>query len=476
MPKTEYLPEEYKTCRYCEKKFISSSENRFYCSRQCFKMARKEYEQKLCKSNYAIKMTCKHCGLFMNRKTYHSGGCCNKESCIDKEKLHRKKLAQRKHYNTHVRKSKRDKKKEAESSRRHRKNNPTKMRAVEQKKRLERKQKREWITNYKESKSCEKCGENRWFCLDFHHLDISQKKLNMAGIVYNGCPLAVIKAEADKCILLCANCHRHLHFLFKGDLTPEQTFQWLNSVEKLDFLSNDIKYLDDDYTECVHCKKKFIFSPNHVKYCSDECFETERLIKRRVDSKRKYNKQMTCKHCGTRCYKHTYHSHACCNAPECIEAEKIYKRKSVQQEYYDKHIKSTEAVAKSEKKKMQKELKRRSDRFINNKEHINKTKRLAKKQKRDWLDDYKKNASCACCGEKRWFCLDFHHIDSSSKTQKISDLIRCSFGFKVIQRELEKCIVLCTNCHRHLHFDCEKKVSAEQTEEWLNKNRKKEYA
>ena len=65
---------------------------------------------------------------------------------------------------------------------------------------------------------CIKCGENRLYVLDFHHLDPSQKTLDLStliGHVGNNNPL--IKEEADKCILLCANCHREFHYLEKKE-------------------------------------------------------------------------------------------------------------------------------------------------------------------------------------------------------------------------------------------------------------------
>jgi hypothetical protein len=46
-------------------------------------------------------------------------------------------------------------------------------------------------------------------CLDFHHLH--DKSFNIG----NQCRdkgVASIKNEVDKCVVLCANCHRKLHF------------------------------------------------------------------------------------------------------------------------------------------------------------------------------------------------------------------------------------------------------------------------
>jgi transposase len=54
---------------------------------------------------------------------------------------------------------------------------------------------------------CATCGYDRYLgALQFHHLDPRQKRLmiNCAGATLS---LAAMRAEAEKCVLLCANCH-----------------------------------------------------------------------------------------------------------------------------------------------------------------------------------------------------------------------------------------------------------------------------
>jgi hypothetical protein len=74
-----------------------------------------------------------------------------------------------------------------------------------------RKTKKKEVTDLKLSLSCATCGENRHWCLDFHHQDPSNKTGNigtMVGRVSN----ETLKKEIDKCVALCANCHRDLHY------------------------------------------------------------------------------------------------------------------------------------------------------------------------------------------------------------------------------------------------------------------------
>lgn len=56
---------------------------------------------------------------------------------------------------------------------------------------------------------CERCGYNKCLsALEFHHTDPSQKDFSIANSFKN---IDKLKTEVDKCLLLCANCHREEH-------------------------------------------------------------------------------------------------------------------------------------------------------------------------------------------------------------------------------------------------------------------------
>jgi len=74
-------------------------------------------------------------------------------------------------------------------------------------------------------------------------------------------------------------------------------------------------------------------------------------------------------------------------------------------------------------------------------------KNKTKKQK-EW-SDWKSTLKCSNCPESHISCLEFHHIDPSQKEGLITKL---RFSKEKLQKELEKCIVLCSNCHRKLHY------------------------
>ena len=58
---------------------------------------------------------------------------------------------------------------------------------------------------------CSRCGYNRCIeALEFHHLDSSKKDFGISARGYTR-SWARVRAEIDKCVLLCSNCHRELH-------------------------------------------------------------------------------------------------------------------------------------------------------------------------------------------------------------------------------------------------------------------------
>lgn len=64
--------------------------------------------------------------------------------------------------------------------------------------------------NYKGG-CCERCGYNRYQgALEFHHQDPKEKDFAISNATSRKLT-DKIKKELDKCILVCANCHREIH-------------------------------------------------------------------------------------------------------------------------------------------------------------------------------------------------------------------------------------------------------------------------
>lgn len=65
------------------------------------------------------------------------------------------------------------------------------------------------IQQWKSQRGCHVCGETAWCCLDLHHLDPSVKEANPSDLMYVS--VQSFLKEAEKCIVLCSNCHRKVH-------------------------------------------------------------------------------------------------------------------------------------------------------------------------------------------------------------------------------------------------------------------------
>ena len=109
---------------------------------------------------------------------------------------------------------------------------------------------------------------------------------------------------------------------------------------------------------------------------------------------------------------------------------------SAKKKYYRKH-----------RKRLNK--KRRLDYKKSPKKYMEYNKK-AKLKKRKWINDYKSRQGCSKCPEKDPRCLDFHHIDPTTKSFVIGERIKLALA--TIQEEVQKCIVLCANCHRKLEI------------------------
>jgi len=74
-----------------------------------------------------------------------------------------------------------------------------------------------------------------------------------------------------------------------------------------------------------------------------------------------------------------------------------------------------------------------------------------KEKLKNWFQKYKNNLCCEKCGEEHNACLEFHH--DRDKKESISSLVKNSTSSKErIKEEIEKCRILCANCHRKVHF------------------------
>lgn len=96
---------------------------------------------------------------------------------------------------------------------------------------------------------------------------------------------------------------------------------------------------------------------------------------------------------------------------------------------------------------------------IRRQSYIKHAKSIVQKQKekrakwREWVNQYK--IKCSRCEESHPACLDFHH--EGDKEEGIAQMInrgmlKDTTKEKVLE-EIKKCVVLCSNCHRKLHWE-----------------------
>jgi hypothetical protein len=91
----------------------------------------------------------------------------------------------------------------------------------------------------------------------------------------------------------------------------------------------------------------------------------------------------------------------------------------------------------------------RKSSYGNNRQYYYERNLKKRKQSTDWLVEYKKNKKCYFCNETEPICLDFHHIDDTKKEFNISNMKYQST--ERMKKEIEKCVIVCSNCHRKIH-------------------------
>lgn len=87
-------------------------------------------------------------------------------------------------------------------------NNPNRKKDVRKQALIARDKSKELIAKEK-NKGCSVCDEKEHCCLEFHHLNPSEKDYNVASMI--GLSLTSLAKEINKCVVLCSNCHKKVH-------------------------------------------------------------------------------------------------------------------------------------------------------------------------------------------------------------------------------------------------------------------------
>lgn len=204
------------------------------------------------------------------------------------------------------------------------------------------------LCKYKGGVKCNKCGYNKNIsALSFHHIKPKNKKFKISLRECFAYSIKKLKEEADKCEVLCINCHINLH----------------SKAHK----QNIIPYINESYR----------------KHKQDRCDVCNEKIK---EFKKKY--------CSLKC-KHN---------------SKMFKNSSKRA-------------------------------IINRRE-----------KRKEYLIKLKGGACEKCNYKKNKNCLVFHHRDPSNKLFNLSKRSLSSNKMEKIIHEVQKCDLLCHNCHNEVHY------------------------
>jgi hypothetical protein len=76
----------------------------------------------------------------------------------------------------------------------------------------------------------------------------------------------------------------------------------------------------------------------------------------------------------------------------------------------------------------------------------------ARRSRSQFIADLKSDRGCMFCRERHPACLEFHHRDPDHKHATVSQMRDRAATRERIEAEIAKCDVLCSNCHRKLHY------------------------
>ncbi len=95
------------------------------------------------------------------------------------------------------------------------------------------------------------------------------------------------------------------------------------------------------------------------------------------------------------------------------------------------------------------------DRYENHPETVKKINKDSREKARieaqKFIADYLVHHPCADCGERDPVVLTFDHINGHKK-MNVADMVSQGYSIKTIQEEINKCIVLCFNCHMRREY------------------------
>ena len=178
---------------------------------------------------------------------------------------------------------------------------------------------------------------------------------------------------------------------------------------------------------CSNCEKEFTSKIKEAKFCSSSCAAT---FNNKLYPKRKLSNK--CANCSNTCFA----SRKYCSK-ECYRVGIKAKKTSKDLEQIDHYCQN---------KTCNKQLTGTKTKWCSNTCNITQLRRDLKLQSIDY-----KGGCCSLCGYSKCVrALHFHHLDPKQKDFAISSCGHTKTWEKM-KIELDKCILVCSNCHAELH-------------------------
>lgn len=129
------------------------------------------------------------------------------------------------------------------------------------------------------------------------------------------------------------------------------------------------------------------------------------------------------------------------------EKQRESDRKYRQSEHGKQHKKEYDAAHREDLNRNKRQFMKRNPGYGREEDHMRKRDTVK------WMQEYKSSKGCAFCGETHPACLTFHHREPRNGEKPVSRLAAEGYSRKRIQEEMDKCVVICENCHRKLHWN-----------------------
>lgn len=235
------------------------------------------------------------------------------------------------------------------------------------------------------------------------------------------------KLETCKAVASGDFCRKHKQQIIKDD--EKQCRRCLTIKSLIEFKNNDI-----EYKNCINCKKykqqnALVRHQNRRKF----------LIQLKIDMGGE------CVDCKIKDLEVLEFDHI--TNDKITEIRKIYNYKGMLEEAKKTQLRCANCHSIKTKTTVIKD----QVNIENNKKSMIFSRKY-REQARNYVNNIKINSNG--CSDCNWFdmnnlhVLHFDHIDEKIKEQNISRLVSRGSNLKLIQKEINKCKILCANCHR----------------------------